>query len=349
MPPLDHRRGGCGTPEGRMNATCTMIAAASLILEGCYSYQELTHEEVSKGMIPPEVAIRITRTDGSVVQSGPYRHVLVQEPSDFIIGSGLNRKTGWSFSGTVSRSDIDSVREVRIKDPRGEERLYLLVWLSNQSSFAFEEYGHLDITPGHESGLWCAGVLADGNRAGPFKGRIDNLTIQKVEAERSSLFHPSPPWAGEDGGPIIQRMNLGLGFCRVSGDGAAAFLADYTLLSRSTLYSVRMLTTFTPPLPEVRTSPSLTEFAALYGVGTSSRFFSASAAVGVSYVRRSVRIPLAGGPGYRSDDFSTISFPIGLEVAITPFKYSGVAAKYFATYNSRISCAGLALCLQFEI
>lgn len=331
-----------------MSSRCSFVAVSLIVFQGCTSYYVLTEEEVNKKGISSETAIRVTRNDSSVVESGPFRHLLVQEPSDLIIGSGSERKSGKPFTGKVPRLEIDSARQIQVEKTDGVQQTFFVLWLNNKTSLAFSEYDYLNITPEHQTGLWCAGTVTDGNHVQPFKGRIDSLSIRKIEAEGISLFHPSLPSSGDASEQEFQWANLGLG---VAGGLGASFLANYSLLSKTTFYSARFTSIFTLLFPGASggSERQMVEFAALYGLGFKSRFLAASVSGGISYVSGSEQVSLQSTPGYKTIEFSTVSFPLDLELAITPLQSFGIALKIFSTSNSKKSWGGGALCLQFGL
>jgi len=311
-----------------VNAFYVLTVVSLAILQGCASYYMLTHEEVDNRLIPIESTIRVMQRDSSIVESGPFRHTFVQEPSDFVIGSGSERKSSTRYAGRVLRTETDSTAQIELKNTNGVTETYFICWLKDRTSLAFAEYDYLNITPELQAGLWCAGTITQGDQTRAFKGRIDLNTIQTIEAKAFSPFRRSAL------SPKSRWVNVGLG----GGKGAAAFLASYSFLSGSTAYSGRFVTAFTPPIVEARRSFSFAEIAALYGVGFKSRFFSASLSAGISYVN-----------GSEGVHFSTIGFPIDIEAAITPLQSFGFAGKIFWTSNSKKSWGGLAICLQFEL
>lgn len=316
-----------------MNSRYIIIAAFLVAQNGCTSYYELTREEIEKGMIPSETALRITRNDSSIVESGAYRHALVREPTDFVIGSGSERQSGRQFAGKVPRSEIDSTRQIEVVNSHGVQETFFICWLRTKTSLAFKEYDFLNITAEDPPGLWCAGTVTDRDQVRPFKGRIDPFTINRIEAKGMTLIHPSPPSFGESEEERHHWLTLGLGIAPSKG---AAFLAGYSLLSKTTLYSGRFITIFPAPLPEQRSRFFAGEVAALFGLALKSRFFMASVSGGISYLQ-----------GSEESKFSTIGFPLDLEVAIAPLRSFGVAAKIFSTPNSKKSWNGFLLSMRF--
>lgn len=297
-----------------MKPLCGFIIALLVTQQGC-SYYLLTQAEVNEGKIPPEASIRVTRIDSSVVESGPFRHLVVGGPSDLVIGSGMERRSGKLFAGTVSRSEIDSARQIQVMSTDGVRETFLVCWLKNKISIGFAEYDYLDITPEHAVGLWSVGTVTDRGRTEPFKGRIDSADIKMIEAEGLSLFRPALSTRGR------HWANIGIGSGRegIGGREAAAFLVSYSYLSGNTLYSARMIGSFPVPVPGGE-GESLTffEIGGLFGLGFKSRFLTATMSGGISYVKGSekLKFPL-------ELKFSTVSFPLDLEVALTPFESFG--------------------------
>lgn len=318
-----------------------ILVALLFFVCGCTSYYEIAPEDVNTGKIPSERAIRVIQRDGKVIESGAYRHIVVEEPVDLVVGTGTDRKSGRSFSGTIRRADIDSSRQIQIENASLARETYFLVWLRNKTTLAFPEYDYLNMTPEHQPGLWCAGTMTDGDHARPFKGRIDLSDITGIETKEITILHPSLPSLNGPTAGEYQWTNLGLGFALPVG---AAFLGSYSFLSSSTLYSVRFTAATSLNFPGANeASRSAIEIAALYGLGFKSRFFLASVSGGISYVN---------GSEERYPDvfrYSTVSFPLDLELAITPSQSFGIAAKIFSTSNPLKSWGGFVVCLQFGL
>lgn len=332
-----------------------LIGVSLLAQQGCASYYDLTKEDVEKGMIPLEAAIRVTRDDSSIIESGPYCHVLIEEPSDFVVGSGLDRVTGMPFAGKVLRSEIDSTRQIPTNNSRSSQATHLIVWRKQKPSLLFEENKYLDITPEYQPGLWCVGTVTASEQTQLFNGRIDPSAMRRIETNRSQasegpdFFAPSLPTSGGRGQKQYKWANLGIGPLSTDRD-RGAILVSFSMLSKSSLYSVRFTTTIPNiPLPGTSGGPksSVYELAAMYGIALKSQFFAASVSAGISYVGGSETIPLQPGLGYKTVELSTASFPLDLELSLTPTSAIGIAVKFYSTFNSRKSWNGTAFCVQF--
>ncbi len=318
---------------------------------GCSSYYPLTREEVDAGMIPPETSIRITRDDGSTIESGAFRHAMVKEPSDFVTGVGLDRTSGKRFSGMVARSEIDSVRHIQVADPSRREQTYLVCWLANGTSIGFPEQDVLSIVPEQEPGLWCVGTQVESGLTKAFNGRIDPSDIRLIEEERIDALHPSLPTSGgrAAGQFLWFTLGIGAGPGPQSGHAPPAFLVEGSMLSKASLYSARMTVSFTVPgLSDHRPNKfHVLELAALYGVALKSQLFSLSISTGISYVRGSEDIDnITFGGNKITYSYATASFPLDIEAAITLSSHFGISLKYFSTSNSKKSWRGGALCVQ---
>ncbi|HLA69556.1 MAG TPA: hypothetical protein VJN65_07620 [Bacteroidota bacterium] len=327
-----------------------LIAASIILQQGCASFHELTKEEIDKGMISDEAAIRVLRVDGSVIESRPYRHALIQEPSDFVVGSGVDRVTQMPFAGKVLRSEIDSTRQIGMSS----QGTHFIVWRKHNASLLFEENEYLDITPEYQTGLWCVGTVTEHEQTRLFKGRIDSSTIRRIETNRwgnpegANLFTFSLPTSGGPAKGQYRWASLGIGPLSTDRD-RGAFLVSYSAYSKGSLYTVRFTTTF----PQIGTpgggsSPafSVYELAAMYGFSLKSQFLAASISAGISYAGGSEQISLQPNPGYKTADFSTVSLPLELELSFTPMSAVGIGVKFYATSNSRKSWTGSAFCLH---
>ena len=304
------------------------IIALLVTQPGCSSYR-LTEEEVNRGNIPSDHKVRIVLIDSSIVESGSYKHLVVQEPADLVTGSGTERRSGKPFAGVISRSEIDSARVVELTGPKKTSAAYVC-WLKNGTSVGFTEYDYLDITPEHAPGLWCAGSRAGRGPSRPFKGRIDSAEIAMIEAEDYFLFHPAFPGQGK------HWANFGIG----GGRGSAAALLSYSYLTGNILGGVRMIGTFPLPVAENRQNITLFEIGGLVGLGFKSRFLEASVSGGISYVNGS-----DGRGPHRT--FSGVSFSRDLEIGLTPFELFGFGLKLFSTSNSQMEWKGFFLFIQF--
>jgi hypothetical protein len=334
------------------------LAFSSLLLAGCTAFRELSTEELDQGLIPMESPIRVTRRDGSTIESGAFLHAFVRDSSDFIIGSGSERKSGRSFAGKVPRTEIDSSRQIVYTPPAGEQHVLLLFYLKNNTSLAFAEYEYLNVTPDLEPGLWFTGTLSDGVNTRLAKGRIDLSSVGKVEAKKFVAFNPSLPSSGKDSKQNFQWFDLGLGPLEVDLDGrggrdVGSFLLQYSLFSQGSLYSVRLISTFDGlPIPVYHEGggarSTLWELGALYGVSFTSTFLTASAALGLAYVGGASSAPLQAPPGYTRTKIGTVSLPIDLEVVLTPFPPLGIGLTYYSSFNSQKPFTGFAFCIQFR-
>ncbi len=318
-----------------------VIACVSATFGSCTTFSELSHDEIVAGAVPIESTIRVTRLDSTIVLSGPYRHLMMRDSADLVLGTGSDRKTGKPFSGRLQRSQIDSMRDVLVAGTDGEATPYLICWTAGGRSFAFATYDHLVIGPGDPPGLWCAGMITNDGRSSKYRGRIDLDSIRSVEVEGWALLRPSVPTSASPAASLRQRFNIGLGFATTSVGGAAALFTDYAVRSQANLYEVRFVTTFTPPLPEAQARARMTEIGALYGLGASWHFVSVAAAAGISYVRGSKRTEQL--------TISRVSVPVEIEVAITPYEYSGISAKFFSTVNSGFSWSGFVVCFHIGV
>lgn len=159
-----------------MNSLYIVIAVSFVTLQGCTFNYVLTQEDVNKGVIPIETSIRVTPDDSRVIESGPFRHVFVQEAFDFVIRSGSERKSGMPFAGKVLRSEIDSTRTSLCfsQEKAGVDSTTLI--LEEQKAFFVREkksnataviLSLLLTSTGHAyGGNWTRGLLFSAGRIG---------------------------------------------------------------------------------------------------------------------------------------------------------------------------------------
>lgn len=130
----------------------TLIAVGLvLIASGCYTYESISKDRLNEGYPKTEDAIRITLTDGSVIESPQYAHLFTLEPTNIAMGNGQERTRPTLFNGIIRASDLDSAKKV--STAKGE---FLVCWLKNETSLGFKEGQYLMLTTQDPPGFWCA-------------------------------------------------------------------------------------------------------------------------------------------------------------------------------------------------
>ena len=156
-----------------------ILIAAIVIVSGCYTYAPMTNDEQTEGYPRIEDEIRITLTDGSLIESPAYLHVLTREPSDLIVGIGQERKKSTPFKGVIVKTDLDSSKEVSTK-----EGLSYICWLKNKTSIAFKPNEYLKLTGADPPGFWCAGPRTSPDGTTDFKGMVTRGQIGGIEVKK---------------------------------------------------------------------------------------------------------------------------------------------------------------------
>ena len=162
-----------------MRHSISLICFSLILTTGCYTYSSVDIEGQHVTFPNPEDAIRITMTDGSVIESPEYLHILTKEPCDLVIGIGQQRLNSTSFKGVIAKSEMDSMAEISAKDG-----LFLVCWLKNRNQLGFKSGEYLIVTSKDSVGFWCAGKKFSSEGETPFRGILSPVQISKLEVSR---------------------------------------------------------------------------------------------------------------------------------------------------------------------
>jgi len=158
----------------------SILVIALLNLCGCYSSSALTKEETQNYHPDPNDSFIIVLKDGTEIvydrEDNPDAvFVRVDEPSDFIFGTGLifdkYTQTNSRFGGKIDRNKIDSTKLVRTGND-----VYHLFWLNDNTRITFGEGEYLDIKPEESIGYFISGkILLD-----KFLGKVEFGDIYEI-------------------------------------------------------------------------------------------------------------------------------------------------------------------------
>lgn len=166
----------------------SILVVALLNLCGCYSYTALSKEEMKNIPSTPTSTDKfvLVLKDGSEIEYNTEEDpeavfVRVDEPSDFIFGSGsiFDKKTGKEsiFGGKIDRKMIDSSKIVRT----GNE-VYHLFWVNNNTRVAFKTGKYFNVKPKDGAGYFLIGKRG-GTR---FEGKIDFADISEIQKKEKN-------------------------------------------------------------------------------------------------------------------------------------------------------------------
>lgn len=88
---------------------CSLICS----LSGCYTYDDITKEDLIEGYPGPEMSIRIILNDDTLIESPVFCHMLATEVNTIVGGVGEDRVSLRAFTGLISLKEIDSSKQVR--------------------------------------------------------------------------------------------------------------------------------------------------------------------------------------------------------------------------------------------
>lgn len=187
------------------NLHAVILLQVVLMSSGCYSYRSVTAEEQGESYPRSEDEIRVTLTDGSVIESPAYLHIETKERSDLIVGIGQERKSAMPFKGVISRGNLDSSKEISTS-----QGIFLVCWLKNKSAIVLKQGEYLVLAMQDPAGFWCAGTINTSGEERPFRSIISPVHIAKIEAKGFSYVNTAlitaPIWLG-----IFVIMNFGSG------------------------------------------------------------------------------------------------------------------------------------------
>jgi hypothetical protein len=168
-----------------------------LAASGCSTYEPMTKDDQNEGYPKSEDAIRVTLSDGSIIESSPFLHLFTHEPSDVIVGVGQDRSKGAVFKGLINVKDLDSVK----KFPTANE-VFLVCWLKNKTSLGFNNGDYLILTSKDPPGFWCAGRKTTSTGTVDFNGMLTRDKIADIEV-RKFAFVATARLAAVTVGPVV--------------------------------------------------------------------------------------------------------------------------------------------------
>jgi hypothetical protein len=168
-----------------MKRLVVIFLCASLLLEGCYSLCTLNEDERGQLCSIEADDIVVTLNDGSKIESQPYHHFWITEPSDIILGEGSAWKSLAKqhidytslFRGRLQWSFIDSSKPLITASQH-----HLRCWLRDSSVLTFKQGDYIILTPDSDTGFWILGTKNDT----AFTGRVMPESIKEIETSRIS-------------------------------------------------------------------------------------------------------------------------------------------------------------------
>ena len=160
---------------------CSVLVISLLNVSCCYTYSALNEQDIENNHPTKDDAFVIVLKDGSEIEydleENPQAFfVRVDEPSDFIFGSGQiyskETKKQTKFWGELSRDMIDSTKIIET-----ENGIYDIFWLKDSTRVAFKSDEYFNILPEDSTGYWILG-----NRMySVFSGKIDFADILEIQ------------------------------------------------------------------------------------------------------------------------------------------------------------------------
>ena len=167
-----------------------ILLVSAILLNGCASFRPLTDEDRREGRPAADERLWVKLKDRRSIEVEPYHHINVTEPSDFVYGVGLNKRTSSQFRGKLLQSLIDS---------SATERGSLTCWLHDGTSIVFRDDDYVEIRSDGGTGFWCVGKYKFG---GLFRGRVADEDIHELQIRKTN----NELEAGETVGIIVLVM-----------------------------------------------------------------------------------------------------------------------------------------------
>jgi hypothetical protein len=161
----------------------TSILIALLLFCSCYSYFPIAEDEKAVNEPRDDESVLVTLNDDSKIQADSYQHVRIEEPSDFIFGSGQQMKkyTGqeYPFKGKLNRMSLDSTKIFKVDGLN-----HLKCWLPDSTVISFEDRSYLVVTPEAGTGYLLRGTWSRGGKDSTVLQMIPFSDIKTIEVQK---------------------------------------------------------------------------------------------------------------------------------------------------------------------
>jgi len=167
---------------GRSSVVSRSLILTCLFLHwGCAmtGFFPLKDDEKMEGRPRDDEDIRIILLNGTHIEAEAGLHVVVDKPSDFILGIGKRHKHNTDpsdFTGTLMRSSVDSCKTIGSGD---EQRLKC--WLPDSSFIIFNNGNYVATTPDMVNGYLCKHGFI------PFES-IKQVEVKKPDGLRIGIY-----------------------------------------------------------------------------------------------------------------------------------------------------------------
>ena len=167
--------------------TLFLILCFLLNVCGCYTNKMIMNEDHSNIVSDMDKELLIKLKDGRTIVSKEYEHLVVKEPSEFIMGKA-NILDGKNLKADVRTvlfgSQIDSI------DSRYSVRKDLVCY-SEGKQYYFERGNYFHITEDTDPGFWIKGKIAESDsnfyrRLEP--GEISSIDVKEINAVNTVFF-----------------------------------------------------------------------------------------------------------------------------------------------------------------
>jgi hypothetical protein len=165
-----------------------MLLSASLLFQGCHSYQKLDRSVGCDLRVLESERVALLLQDGSWVESGAYQHVEVAVPSHLIYGK---RRFATSSLGRdrdgMTLLQCAEIESSWVLSPREGESLQCR--LVDGTVVTFERGGYVEITPEDGAGFWVRGEKCGAQFQGmvPHNG-IAQISVYKFSMEKTVIL-----------------------------------------------------------------------------------------------------------------------------------------------------------------
>ncbi len=184
-----------------MKSSVNLLLLCSLVVCGCYSFSTISEGEREQILADPGEQIRIHLDDTSTITLSPYHFTQVQEPSDFVYGSGARWDSSArhhdSFRGKSPFISVDTVYHTT--GPLWnlhKEINYCEFVTPDSSTLRFAEDNFFVVRRDGGTGLWCAGQKESDGHSEWFTGRIPTGRIVQIETQKISVVRTGIAVAG---------------------------------------------------------------------------------------------------------------------------------------------------------
>lgn len=176
-----------------MKTPVIILLCVSLLLEGCYSYCAIAQDENGKVVLKPDQNIKIDLKDETEIEVEPYRYISVEEPENFVYGTGIRidkaKDSSVEFTGKIYPVSCDSNPSYVSSGwySKGERRYDY--YLSDGTVTQFNQGKFIVVDSSKGPGLWiCNGEIVSGwSDTSINNTRIPFENIKNIETDHFSV------------------------------------------------------------------------------------------------------------------------------------------------------------------